>query len=99
MANLKIENLSSSQDLDRNARAEVLGGRMSFGWLTPYTEQTSASSPFNILIGSLNVNNYTLVDPVFHTVNQVEYTKIDIGSAVDSAITNTVGQSQDGLAS
>lgn len=99
MANLKIENLSLSRELDRQARTKVFGGRMSFGWLTPYTEQTSSSSPFNILIGVLNVNNYTLVDPVFHTVNQVEYTKIDIGSAVDSSITNTVGQLQDGQAS
>lgn len=99
MATLKIENLSLRQELDRQARTQVFGGRMSFGWLTPYTEQTSASSPFNILIGAVNVNNYTLVDPVFHTVNQVEYTRIDIGSAVDSSITNTVGQSQDGRAS
>ena len=99
MRNLKIENLSLNHDLDRQACAEVLGGRMSFGWLTPYTEQTSSSSPFNILIGELNVNNYTLVDPVFHTVNQVEYSRIYIGSAVDSTITNTVGQSQDGQAS
>lgn len=98
MANLKIDNLALSLDLDREAREKVLGGRMSFGWITPYTEQTSTSSPFNLLIGEVNVYNYNLIDPVFHTVNQVEYTKIDIGSAIDSSITNTVGQSQTGLA-
>ena len=98
MAKLKIENLSLSQELDRQGREKVFGGRMSFGWLTPYTEQSSASSP-NVLIGAVNVYNYTLVDPVFNTVNQVEYTKIDIGSAIDSSIVNTVGQSQNGLAS
>ncbi|NEV63341.1 hypothetical protein [Thiorhodococcus minor] len=98
MTTLSIEDLAWSRDLDQEARAKVLGGRMSFGWITPYTEQTSSSSPFNLLVGEVNVYNYNLIDPVFHTVNQVEYTKIDIGSAIDSSITNTVGQSQTGLA-
>lgn len=95
MATLKIDNLLLSADLDRQALAKVHGGRMSFGWLRPYTEQTAAT-PFNILIGQVNV--YNLIDPVFNTVNQVEYTRVDINDVANSTISNAIAQRQNGIA-
>jgi len=95
MPTIQIDDLPASCDLDRRAMAQVHGGRMSFGWLRPYTEQSSPM-PFNVLIGQVNV--YNLVDPVFNTVNQVEYTNIDISNVADSAIGTAVAQRQGGFA-
>jgi len=95
MARLKIDNLPLNADLDKRALAKVHGGRMSFGWLRPYTEQTAAT-PFNVLVGQVNV--YNLIDPVFNTVNQVEYTRVDISNVADSTISNAIAQRQNGVA-
>ena len=98
MATLKIHDLHANEAQDRQAMNSVRGGRMSFGWIRPYTEPTTGPSPFGIFIGQIQVYNYTLINPVFNTVNQVEYTNIDASQVVESAVQISVGQGQGGFA-
>ncbi len=75
----------------------VRGGRMSFGWIRPDTEQ-SGTSPFSIFIGQIQVYNCALINPVFNSVNQVEYINADANQVVDSSVRISVQQGQDGFA-
>jgi len=93
---LTIDNLPVRQDLDRQALATIHGGRMSFGWLRPYSEPRSTPSPYNVIIG--RVDAYNLENPVFNAVNQVDYTRVDISNVADSSIASAISQGQLGLA-
>jgi hypothetical protein len=93
---LKIDNLPVQRALDRTALETIHGGRMSFGWLRPYSEISSAPSPLNVFIGRVDV--YNLENPVFNTVNQVEYTRVNISNVADSTIASAVTQGQLGFA-
>ncbi len=97
MAILNIDDLHASEAQDRRAMKTVRGGRMSFGWIRPYTAQ-SGSSPFSIFIGQIQVYNYTLINPAFNTVNQVEFINVDASQVVDSSVQISVEQGQDGFA-
>ena len=97
MATLEILDLPIGDHLDRRALKRVCGGRMSFGWIRPYQEP-QAAPPFGIFIGELNVYNILLANPVFNTVNQVAYNRIDASGNVDSDLRIGVGQGQNGFA-
>lgn len=97
MATLEIIDLPTGEHLDGRALKGIRGGRMSFGWIRPYQEPT-ATPPFGIFIGELNVYNILLANPVFNSVNQVAYNNIDASGNVDSDLRIAVGQGQDGFA-
>jgi hypothetical protein len=97
MAILDIKDLHANEAQDRHAMKAVRGGRMSFGWIRPYTEQSGAS-PVSVFIGQIQVYNYALINPVFNSVNQVEYISVDASQVVDSSVQISVRQGQDGFA-
>lgn len=97
MAILNINDLHANEAQDRQAMKTVRGGRMSFGWIRPYTEQ-SGTSPYSVFIGQIQVYNYALINPVFNSVNQVEYISVDASQVTDSIVQISLDQGQDGFA-
>lgn len=97
MAKLMIKDLRADETLDKQAMLDVRGGRMSFGWIRPFSRQSGAF-PYNVFIGQIQVYNYTLINPVFNTVNQVEFINVDASDVVDSDVRISVSQGQNGAA-
>jgi len=90
MATLSINDLPANKSHDRQAMTALRGG-MSFGWIRPY-QSASASTPFNVIIGKLQVFNFRLINPIFQTVNQTNLVDIDITETFESSVQVAVGQ-------
>ena len=101
MALLKIRNLQSYKQLDVHAQAVVYGG-INTGFILPYQKKRSSSAtlPYNMIIGSIQVTNVLLIDPVFNllnkTINQNQFINVDTSNVADSVLNILVGQDQAG---
>jgi hypothetical protein len=91
MTTLTINDLHEDHQLDRAALATIRGGVND--WIRTFQPPSALRGS---IIGSLNINNYLLINPVFNTLNQYEFVNVDVSESFDSAINVLVNQANAG---
>lgn len=104
MANIEINDLTVSNELDRKALKSILGG-ISFGWLAVHQKdrRLMGASPipgitYNDFSGATFMANPTFViNQDFSTNNQTQVTVVEVFETINSSVGINLGQGQVGL--
>lgn len=101
MANIAINDLAASTELDSKALQAVAGG-ISFGWIQPYRKKVAAAATPTVYYydfgGATFLENPTFViNQDFSTNNQFQLIDVDVFETINSSVGINLGQGQVGL--
>jgi hypothetical protein len=101
MADIVINDLAESTELDELAMKTVVGG-ISFGFIQPYRKKARAAAVPNVYYydfgGATFIENPTFViNQDFSTNNQFQLIDVDVFETINSTVGINLGQGQVGL--